>query len=170
MGLRSVRVRAVCLAALFFAGCSGVTIKSYVKQDGPWDVVQRVAVFPFETPFENPVRRNLITQLFSEELRKSGLTEVVELPAEAQVGAPDLPRIASDHLVDAVFFGAVDQSHGTVVHVRLLDATTSDVLWSGTYLLTARAEFLSFKTQQQKFQMAFAGLVRKFQQETGIGS
>ena len=160
----------LAVVLLLTAGCGGVVGKSYVKQDGPWDVIQRVAIFPFDTPSENPVRRNLITQLFSQELRRAGLEEVVEIPlSDPRGAAPDLQYVATEYLVDGVFFGSVDQTTGTVVHIRLLDSTTSDVLWSGTYMLTARAEFLSLKTQQQRYQRAFSYLVGRLQRETGIG-
>lgn len=154
-----------------FAGCSGTTIKSYVKQDGPWDVIQRVAVLPFETPTENVTRRNLVTHIFTQELRNAGVPEVIEVPLSDPMGmVPDLKEVASQYEVDAVFFGSIDETYGTVVHVRLLDAATSDVLWSATYLLGARAEFFSMKTTEQRYQRAFARLIQKFVRETALST
>lgn len=161
---------ALSLLVFLVTGCwGGVTLKSYVKDEAPWDLIQRIGVLPFETPSESPGRRSLITHLFSEELRNAGLSEVIEVPLSSPLGgAPDLAKVGREYQVDAVFSGSIDETHGTVVHVRLLDAATSDVLWSGTYLLGVRAEFFSLKTQQQQFQRAFAQLVRKFTSETGI--
>ena len=51
-------------------------------------------------------------------------------------------------------------------HLRVLDVATEELLWSGTYLLGARAEFFSFKTQQQKLKQGFKRLVQRFIRET----
>lgn len=156
--------RFLTLGCLLFltSGC-GSQLKTYVKQQAPWSVIQRVAVLPFATPTEDPVRRELVTQLFTEELRRAGITEVVEVPLSSPVGgAPQITQVARDYQVDAVFTGAVDETHGTVVHVRLQDGATEEMLWSGTYILGMRAEFFTLTTQQQKFQRAFEKLVDEF--------
>ena len=149
------------LVILLAAGC-GATMKTYVNPSAPWEVVQRVAVLPFTTPSENPIRRQLITQLFSGELRRSTRLDVVEVPLSSPVGsAPSLGQVGKEYGVDAVFSGSVDETHGTVVHIRLQDAATGEMLWSGTYLLGVRAEFFSLKTQQQQFQRAFTILINE---------
>lgn len=146
------------------AGCGGATVKSYNKKDAPWGVIQHVAVLPFEIPSENPVQRQLVGNLFSEELRRRWSAEITEVPLSSPVGSGLLStrQVGRQYKVDAVFSGSIDDTHGTVVHVRLQDAATEDLLWSGTYTLGGRAEFFSFSTQQQQFQKAFRVLVGRF--------
>ena len=156
------------LIGFIATGC-GATIKTYVKPDAPWEVVQKVAVVPFSTPSENPVRRELVTQLFAGELRRAGWVEVIEVPLSSPVGgAPSITKIAQEYGVDAVVSGSVDETHGTVVHVRFQDAATEEMLWSGTYLLGVRAEFFSLATQQQQFQKAFARLVNELKSKANV--
>lgn len=152
------------VAALLAAGCGGAMLKSYSKSDAPWGVIGRVAVLPFELPSENPVQRQLVGNLFAEELRRSWPREITEVPLSSPIGSGlmDVKQIGKQYRVDAVFSGSIDDSQGTVVHVRLQDAATEDLLWSGTYTLGGRAEFLSMSTQQQQFQRAFRMLVRRF--------
>ena len=152
------------------AGC-GSTISTYAKPDAPWGSVQKVAVLPFSLPSENPTRRLLVTQLFAQELRNSGLSEVVEVPLESPIGGvPSLQEVAKKYQVDAVFSGSVDDSQGTVVHVRLHDAATSEVLWSGTYLLGVGPEFFSLRTQQQQFQKSLHRIASEISKARGSSS
>ena len=156
------------LMALLSSGC-GSQMSTYTRPQAPWATIQKVAVTPFSLPSENPTRRLLITQLFSEELRKTGI-EVIEIPLAGPTGGvPTLEEIAKKYQVDAVFSGSVDDSQGTVVHVRLHDAATSEVLWSGTYLLGVGPEFFSIRTQQQQFEKSIRRLLQNFsdQRETG---
>lgn len=151
----------VALMGTFLFGCGSVS--TYVKPEAPWGSIQRIAVVPFMTPFENPARRQLLTQLFATELRRSGLTEVVEVPLSGPMGpTPNLEEIAKSFQVDGVFFGAVDESQGTVIHVWLHDAATKEILWSGTYLVGVGPEFFSLRTQQQQFQKSIRRLVNEF--------
>ena len=142
------------------AGC-GTTVKTYTRAEAPWAGIQRYAIVPFNLPSENPVERQLITQLFATELHRHGFTELVEIPLDNPLAltSANVKQVGRDYGVDAVFIGSVDEMRGTVVHVRLQDAATEDVLWSGTYTLGTRAEYFSFKTQQQRFQRAFEKLV-----------
>lgn len=142
------------------SGC-GATLKSYVKPEAPWGSLNRFAVVPFNLPSENPVQRQLVTQIFSEELRRAGFSELSEVPLESPVGTSivDLKAIGRNYGVDGVFSGSVDDTSGTVVHVRLQDVATEELVWSGTYTLGTRPEFFSLKTQQQHFQRAFQRLV-----------
>ena len=149
------------------SGC-GASVTTYVKPEAPWGVIKRVAVLPFAIPSENPADRTLTTQLFSEELRKSGRVEVVEVPLDSPAGsgAWGLKRIGKDYQADAVVSGSVDDTRGSVIHMQVQDVATGDLLWSGTYLLGTRAEFFSFKTQQQKLQRGFRWLVNRFADES----
>ncbi len=144
----------------FFSGC-GATLKTYSRPEAPWEGIQRFAIVPFNLPSENPVQRQLATQLFAAELRRSGFLDLVEIPLDSPIGmtSVDVKAVGRDYGVDAVFVGSVDDMRGTVVHVRLQDAATEDVVWSGTYTLGTQAEFFSLKTQQQHFQRAFEKLV-----------
>ncbi len=145
------------------SGC-GPSLTMYVKPEAPWGLIKRVAVLPVVVPSENPVDRTLSTQLFSEELRKAGRLEVVEVPVDSPVGSGvwDLKRVGKDYQADAVISASVDDVRGTVIHMQVQDVATEDLLWSGTYLLGMRSEFFSFKTQQQKLQRGFKTLVKKF--------
>jgi TolB-like protein len=145
-------------------------MSTYTKPQAPWATIEKVAVTPFSLPSENPTRRLLVTQLFAEELRKTG-TEVIEVPlASPTGGVPTLPEIAQKYQVDAVFSGSVDDAQGTVVHVRLHDTATSEILWSGTYLLGVGPEFFSIRTQQQQFQKSIRRLLQNFSDERAAGS
>ena len=153
------------LVAVLAAGCGGATLKSYNKPDAAWGVIKQVAVLPFELPSENPVQRELVGHLFSEELRRSWpAAEITEVPLSSPVGSGliDARQVGRRYKVDAVFSGSIDDTQGTVVHVRLQDAATEDLLWSGTYTLGGRAEFFSLSTQPQQFQRAFRILVGRF--------
>lgn len=161
---------AVMGVGFLFAGC-GTSITSYVKPDAPWRSIQRVAILPFTTPSENPVRRELVTQLFAEELRRIGMTEVVEVPLLSPVGGlPSVQEVGREYQVDGVFSGSVDDTAGTVIHVRLHDAATGEILWSGTALLGVSAEFFSLRTQQQQFQRSFRRIVGEFAKRKGLAS
>lgn len=152
-------VSVLCL--LLCAGCASMT--TYVKPEAPWGSIHRVAVLPFATPSENPTRRQLITQLFATELRRSGLTEVAEVPITGPMGlSPTVEEVAKNFQVDAVFSGSMDDTQGTLLHVWLQDAATKEILWSGTYLVGVGSEFFSLKTQQQQLQRAITRLVSQF--------
>ena len=161
----------LALVGVLASGCSSIT--TYVKPGAPWGVVKRIAVLPFAIPSENPVDRSLITQLFAEELRKSGHVEVTEVPLESPVGSSgvwDLKRVAKEYQADAVISGSVDDTRGTVIHMQVQDVATQDLLWSGTYLLGSGGEFFSFKTQQQKLKRGFRRLVSRFGKESVAGA
>ena len=159
------------LVGFLASGC-GISVTTYVKPEAPWGLIKRVAVLPFAIPSENPVDRTLTTQLFTEELRKGGHVEVVDVPLESPVGsgAWDFKRIGKEYGADAVISGSVDDMRGSVIHMQVQDVATQDLLWSGTYLLGARAEFFSFKTQQQKLQRGFRRLVQRFTDESKAGA
>jgi TolB-like protein len=149
------------LLTLSLFGC-GTVIKTYTKPQAPWGALQRFAVMPFGLPSENPVQRQLVTQLFAETLRNAGFIDLVEVPIESPMGpAVDIKTVGKTYQVDGVFSGFVDDTRGTVVHIRLQDAATEEVVWSGTYTLGPRSEFFSFKTQQQNLQRAFHRLVNR---------
>ena len=168
MSVKRAQMLPWVLITLFAAGCGGATVKSYNKPDAPWGLIRHVAVLPFELPSENPMQRQLVGNLFSEELRRRWPAEVTEVPLSSPVGSGlvDAKQIGRQYKVDAVFSGSIDDTQGTVVHVRLQDAATEDLLWSGTYTLGGRAEFFSLSTQPQKFQRAFRILVNRFIRET----
>lgn len=149
------------------AGC-GASVSSYVKPGSPWSVIKKAAVLPFQLPSENPVQRQLTTELFSEELRRAGVVDVVDVPLSSPVGTGlgDVKQVGKDYQADAVITGSVDETHGTVIHVRVHDVATEDLLWSGTYLLGTRAEFFSLNTQQQQFKRGFKKLVEQLVEET----
>ena len=163
--LPRIKLRAglVALAGFLLAGC-GPSLTSYVKPDAPWTVIKRVAVAPFNLPSENPVDRKLMTDLFSEELRRTGRLEVVEVPLNSPAGSgvADIQQVARQYKVDALFSGSLDDSRGTAIHVRCEDVATQELLWSGTYLLGSRGEFFSLQTQPQKVQRAFKHLLNRF--------
>ncbi len=163
------RVMALIGISLFLVGC-GTAMTSYLKQDGAWSAVQRVAVLPFNVPSENPVQRELITELFSQELRKTGTVEVIEIPLNSPVGSGlmDIKQVGKEYKVDAILVGSIDDTRGTVIHLNVQDVATEEVLWSGTYMLGGRAEFFSFTTQQQQFQKGFRRLCERFVGESGV--
>lgn len=148
-------------------GC-GAAVSSYVKPETPWSMIKRVAVLPFQLPSENPVQRQLVTELFSEELRRASVAEVVDVPLSSPVGSgvENFGEVAKDYKVDAVVTGSVDETQGTVIHVRVHDVATEDLLWSGTYLLGTRAELFSLHTQQQQFKRGFKRLIKRLVKET----
>ena len=153
---------------LFFSSGCGATVTTYVKPEAPWAAIKRIAILPFNLPTENPVQRELLTQLFSQELRKLTSAEVVEVPSNnplVQSGLWDVRQMAKQFQADAILFGAVDETRGTVIHVRVQDAATEDLLWSGTYVLGTRSEFFSLRTQQQQFQRGFKSLAGRFASE-----
>ncbi|MBI3317994.1 MAG: hypothetical protein HYZ90_02440 [Candidatus Omnitrophica bacterium] len=158
---------AVGVIAFVLSGC-GSTMTTYTKPEAPWGTIQRVAVMPFTLPSDNPTRRQLVTQLFTEELRRIGMPEVVEVPLSGPTGGvPKFEEVATQYQVDAIFSGSVDDTQGTVVHVRLHDAATKEILWSGTYALGVGPEFFSLRTQQQQFQRSLQRLAGAISKERG---
>ena len=151
-------------AGFSVSGCTS-TFTPYSKPEAPWATIQRVAVLPFTTPFENTARQQVITQLFTEQIRRTKLVEVVEVPSsppERTIKEPTLQEIAKQYEADAIFTGVVDDTQGTVVHIRLHDPATEEIIWSGTYSLGPGAEFFSLRTQQQQFQKSIRRIVREF--------
>lgn len=157
------------VCAAWLSGC-GVSVSSYVKPEAPWGSVRRMAILPFNVPSENPMQRQLLTELFAQELRKAGVTEVAEVPLTNPAGnvAWDLKVIGRQYQADAVISGSVDETLGTVLHVRVQDAATEDLLWSGTYLMGTRAELFSLRTQQQQIQRGLKALAKRLAGETGV--
>ena len=151
------------MIGLLSSGC-GASLSSYVKPEAPWGAIKRVAVLPFTLPSENPTQRELATKLFSEELRKTGRVEVVEVPLASPLGSGvwDIKQVGKEFQADAVMSGSVDDTLGLAMHLQVHDVATEELLWSGTYILGARSEFFSFKIQQQKFQRGFRWLASKF--------
>ncbi len=143
---------------------------SYVKPEAPWGAVKRVAILPFNVPSENPMQRQLLTELFTQELRSVGVRDVAEVPLTNPAGnvAWDLKAIARQYQADAIVSGSVDETLGTVIHVRVQDAATEDLLWSGTVLMGTRAEFFSLRTQQQQLQKGLKALAKRLARETGL--
>ena len=159
------------LLAAAAAGC-GATLTTYTKPEAPWDVVHRVAVLPFNLPSENPVQRQLMTELFSQELRRATPLEVVEVPLQSAAGSGmvDPKQLAQEYQVDAIISGSLDDAQGMVLHVRVQDVSTQELLWSGSYLLGTRAEFFSLHTQQQQFQRSFRKLLARFSREVPLSA
>ena len=155
---------ALLVAVSSAAGCAA-SANYYSNPDAPWATIQRVGILPFSLAFDNPVRRQVVTQLFAEELRKTRVVEVVEVPLDDSTmttTAPTVQEVAAKYQVDAVFTGAVDDAQGAVVHVQLHDPATKDIIWSGTYSLGVGSEFFSLRTQQQQFQRSMGRLARQF--------
>ena len=167
---RQALLLGLALAGFLASGCSSAT--TYVKPEAPWGAIKRVAVLPFSIPSENPVDRTLTTQLFAEELRKSGRVEVVEIPLESPLysGVWDLKRIGKEYQADAVVSGSVDDTREFVIHMQVQDVATEDLLWSGTHLLGIRAQVFSFKTQQQKLRRGLRWLVNRFAAQSAAAS
>ncbi len=142
------------------AGCAS-KMTSYTKPDAPWRTIQKVGVVPFSLALDNAARQQLVTQLFSEQLRKTGLFEVVEIPAPSPAAVPPtLQEIAKKYEVDGLFSGLVDDSQGTIVHIQLHDPATQEILWSGTYSMGVGSEFFSLHTQEQQFQHSIQKIVQ----------
>lgn len=166
-----MRIRPVVLllaALLSLSGCTSATY--YASKNAQWRAIQRVAVMPFRLTFESPVRRQVMTQLFAQELRQTKVVEVVEVPMEdplTETVSPSIDEIARKYEADAVFTGGVDDAQGAVVHVQLHDPAAQEVIWSGTYSLGVGAEFMSFRTQQQQFQRSLRQLARRFAARKG---
>lgn len=162
----------LALLPLLMAGC-GASLTSYVKPEAPWSLIKRVGIVPLNTPSENAVQRQLLTEIFSEELRRSVAgVELVEIPLEETLGpaAAGVKDLGRKFQLDAIFSGSLDDTQGTVLHLRLQDAATEELLWSGTYLLGAGAEFFGFRTQQQRFQRGVRELVGHFMSQSGAAS
>ena len=153
------------------SGC-GASLSSYMKPEAPWSLIKRLAVVPFTLPSENPAQRELATHLFCEEMRKAQEAEVVEIPLATPLGSGvwDVKQIGKEFRADAVVSGSVDDTLGLAMHMQVHDVATEELLWSGTYMLGSRAEFFSFKTQQQKLQRGFRWLAGKFASESRIAS
>jgi len=149
------------------SGC-GVSVSSYVKPEAPWGIIKKVAVLPFQLPSENPVQRQLATELFSEELRKAGVVEVIDIPLSSPVGSgvEEIADVGKNYKVDAVVTGSIEEFKGTAIHVRMHDVATEDLLWSGSYLLGTWGEFFGLNTQQQKIRRGFKRLIKQFVSET----
>ncbi len=164
--LKKTRYLIIGMLAISTSGC-GASLTSYVKPEAPWATIKRIAVLPFNLPSENPVQRELASHLFSQELRSATEIEIVEVPLSNPLVSEqlDIKKVGSQFQVDAVLSGAVDETHGTVIHIRIQDAATEELLWSGTYVLGTRAEFFSVRTQQEQFQRGFKRLVEQFSAE-----
>ena len=155
------------LMAFSTSGC-GASLSSYVKPEAPWGAIKRIAVLPFNLPTENPMQRELFTHLFSQDLRNLTSIEVVEVPLQnspMETGLSNIQQVGKQYQADAVLSGEVDETHGTVIHVRVQDAATEDLLWSGTFILGTRAEFFTVRTQQQQFEKGFEALADRFAAE-----
>ena len=102
-------------------------------------------------------------------MRKTGRLEVVEVPLSSPLGSGvwDVTQVGKEFQVDAVVSGSVDDTLGLAMHMQVHDVATDELLWSGTYILGARSEFFSFKTQSQKFQRGFRWLTNKFDSDAG---
>ncbi len=143
------------------AGCAS-RMTSYSKPDAPWRTIQKVGVLPFSLALDNSTRQQLVTQLFIEQLRKTGLFEVVEIPPPNPAAVPPtLQEIAKKYEVDGLFTGSVDDSQGTIVHIQLHDPATEEILWSGTYSMGVGSEFFSLHTQEQQFQHSIQKIVEE---------
>ena len=150
----------LALALVLGSGCA--VMSTYTKPDAPWRTIQKVAVMPFSMALDNATRQQMVTQLFAEQLRKTGLFEVVEVPTpNPSLVPPTLQEIAKQYEVDGVFTGSVDDSQGTIVHIQLHDPATQEILWSGTYSLGVGSEFFSLHTQEQHFQQSIRKIVRE---------
>ena len=149
------------MAACVLAGCSSYT--TYVKPDAPWATVKRVGVFPFATPFEDPVRRQWATQLFVTELERLKHFEVVELTGPPpSPGAPDFSALARSAGVDAFFRGTVEDMSEIFVDLKLVDSATGETLWSTRYHRGTGLEFsFRFHTTQQQLQRIYRVLLRR---------
>lgn len=167
--MRKITIGLVLAVVPLLAGC-GSSMTSYVKREAPWTLIQRVALTPLSLPSENPVQRRLMTGVFSEELRRLEWAEVVEVPLEdvLEPGALGLKDLGRKHQADAVFSSSIDDAQGSVLHLRLSDAATEDLLWSGTFLLGSGAEFWSFRTHQQRYKIAFRKLLKRFASEAAV--
>ena len=167
--MRKIAIGLVLSVVPLLAGC-GSSMTNYVKREAPWSLIKRVAVTPLTLPSENPAQRELMTGIFAEELRNLGWMEVVEVPLEdvLEPGALSVQELGRKHKVDAVFMGSLDDSQGPAVHLRLLDAATEDLLWSGTFLLGTASDFLSLRTHQQRYKIAFRKLLAQFASEAAV--
>ena len=152
---------ALGLTSCLLAGCSSFT--AYVKPNAPWATVKRVGVFPFATPFEDPVRRRWATQLFVTELQRLKRFEVVELSLPPpSPGAVDLPSFARSAGVDAFFQGTVEDMSEIFADLQLVDAATGETLWSTRYHRGAGLEFsFRYHTPQQQLQRIYRILLRR---------
>ncbi len=156
-------VSGLVLIGFLSSGC-GSSLKTYVKPGAPWGTIKRVAILPFNLSSEDPVQRQLIAELFWQELKRATALEVVEVPLSSPVGSgvQNLSQMAKQYQVDGIFSGLVDDTHGTVVQVRLQDAATEEILWSATYTFGPWAEYFSPRPSQQKFQRVFSELMERF--------
>ncbi len=157
------RILIVGFVALFAAGC-GSSLKTYVKPEVSRGAIKRVAILPFNLSSENPVQRQMIAELFSQELKRATALEVVEVPLSSPVGSgvQDIHQVAKQYRVDGIFSGSVDDTYGTVVQIRLQDAATEEILWSATYTFGPWAEYVNPRPPQQKFQRVFSELMERF--------
>ena len=165
MNRTSVDIMGVVFVGLVLSGC-GTSLTTYVKPEASWETIQKTAVLPFTIPSENVIRRQSVTQLFTAELRRVGLNDVIEVPLKNPMGELPSPEAAGkEYQVDAVFSGSIDEAQGVVIHIRLIDVATSEILWSATDLLGVGSEFFSLKTQQQQIQKRFRRMARDFSKQ-----
>ena len=134
----------------------------YAKPDAPWATIQRVGVFPFQTPFEDKVRRQWATQLFVRELQRLGRFEVVELNSlPPSPGPSNLTVAARQAGVDAYIQGTVEDLAEIFADFQMVDAATGETLWSLRYHRGGGPEFsFRFTTSQQQLQRIFRLSVR----------
>jgi hypothetical protein len=153
------------ILAFLLSGCASMT--TYAKPDAPWASIRRIGVLTFSTPSENPVHRTVVTQLFTQELRRQLFSDVVEIPL-GSAETPAFKSLASLYQVDAVFAGSVDESEIATIHVRLVDCATEELLWSSAYLVGRFAEVFPFRTVHQQFHRAFRKMIRDFALRRGF--
>ena len=145
----------VLAAAVVVSGCASSTF--YVKRSAPWKTIQKIGVFPFETPSEDQVRRKWATELFITELRRTRRFEVIELnEPPPRLGPPDWSGTARKEEVDAYIRATMEDLTELFADVRVIDAAMDETLYSMRYQRGSGLEF-SFRsrTDQQQLNRIF---------------
>jgi TolB-like protein len=164
--MRKLRFLLIVLSAgLLLSGC-GASITNYARPQTAWDTIARAAVLPIETPSENLIRRQQITQLFATELRRIELEDVIEVHSTSPLGIlPNTEEVGQVYSVDAVFSGSVDESEGLSIQIKLHDVATGELIWSTSYLSKSGLGLFSSKTPRQRLQRAFRQIAQHFRRQ-----
>jgi len=159
-----MRLLSLGVGLVLLAGCGRASIKTYHRPQTAWDTIRKVALLPVETPSENQIRREQLTQLFATELRKeAGLEEVIDVSSDSPLGLfPSAEEVGKRYTVDGVFSLSVDDTDGLSIQVKLHDALTGELIWTDSYLAGGGAEIYSSKTAQQRIQRAFHRIANDF--------
>ena len=156
------KTRVVCrlFALMFVAGLSACAPaatapveRNFIAQNADMTAMTRVAVIPFDNLTNHPNAGLIAAQLMASELYSQGIYQlseeghvrrtIADVAAMAQTEAPlDVKAIAEKLDVEAILIGSVseygykhslDEEPAVGLNVRLVSASTGDVLWAASH-------------------------------------